>query len=144
MRGLGSNPSRVMLVSALLGTLACGGADPEQLAASHTLRRGAQHHGGRLNVSLYTKSFFPDVYEEVQGMEIGDVGGPLKVEEGYSVFKILERKREKTPYNAESQRRARAYVRIDKSKRGYVSFVRNLRDKYPVEVFGENLGQIKD
>lgn len=120
------------------------GADAEELAVSHTLREGAGHHRGKLNVSLFTQSLFPDIYQEVQDLEVGDVGGPLKVEEGYSVFKILERGREKAPYNDESQRRARAYVLIDKSKNSYVNFVRDLRGKYPVEVFAENLHQIED
>ena len=41
-----------------------------------------------------------------------------------------------------AQRRARAYVHIDKSKRGYVKFVRNLRQKYPVKIIEENLQKI--
>ena len=55
---------------------------------------------------------------------------------------MLERTREQIPYNAESQRRARAYVRIDKSKRDYVRFVRNLRNKYPVEIIEGSLEKL--
>ena len=54
--------------------------------------------------------------------------------EGYSIFKVLDRHQKLAPYNASSRRRSMAYVKIDKSKRGYVKFVRGLRDKYKVDV----------
>ncbi|MFT7696466.1 MAG: hypothetical protein ACI8P2_005102, partial [Candidatus Latescibacterota bacterium] len=47
----------------------------------------------------------------------------------------LDRKREKAPYNADSKRRSIAYIKIGKSRNGYVSFVRGLREKYPVKFF---------
>ena len=65
----------------------------------------------------------------MQNLEIGQVGGPVKTAAGYSIFKILERKQEKAPYNRESQRRSTAYVKVDKAKRSYVKYVRSLRDK---------------
>jgi parvulin-like peptidyl-prolyl isomerase len=118
------------------------GADPGELAIRHTLREGALHHGGTLNLNLYTQSFFPDIYRVVQGMQPGQVGGPLKIDAGYSVFKVIDRTKELTPFNDEAKRRARAYVHIDKSKRGYVEFVRDLRQKYPVKIIEENLQKI--
>ena len=118
------------------------GADPGELAIRHTLREGALHHGGKLNLNLYTQSYFPDIYRVVQGMQPGQVGGPLKIDAGYSVFKVIDRIKELTPFNDESQRRARAYVHIDKSKRAYVKFVRGLREKYPVKIIEENLQKI--
>jgi peptidyl-prolyl cis-trans isomerase C len=125
-----------------LSQLLKDGADPGELAIRHTLREGAQHHGGKLNLNIYTQGFFPDIYRVAQGMQPGQVGGPLKIDAGYSVFKVVDRIRELTPFNDEAQRRARAYVHIDKSKRGYVKFVRNLRQKYPVKIIEENLQKI--
>ena len=118
------------------------GADPGELAIRHTLREGAQHHGGNLKLNIYTQTFFPDIYRAAQDMQPGEVGGPLKVDTGFSVFKVVDRTRELTPFNDEAVRRARAYVHIDKSKRGYVKFVRNLRQKYPVKIIEENLQKI--
>ena len=119
------------------------GADAAQLVREHSLRTGlAHHHDGEIRLNLYTRGFFPDVYEAVQQLEVGDIGGPVKVREGYSVFKILDRAARKNPYDKETQRRARAYVRVDKSKRGYVRYVRGLRDKYPVTIFDENLEMV--
>ncbi len=119
------------------------GADAEALAAEHTLRPGAAHHDGRLNVSVFTRSFFPVLAEKVQEVEVGGVGGPFEVAMGHSVFKVLEREAYKDPYNEESERRARAYVRIGKANRGYTEYVRGLREEYPVQVFEDRLRRIE-
>ena len=119
------------------------GADAEALAAEHTLRPGAAHHNGRLNVSIFTQSFFPVLAEKVPEVEVGGVGGPFEVPMGYSIFKVLEREAYKDPYNEESERRARAYVRIDKAARGYTKYVRGLREEYPVEIFEDRLRRVE-
>lgn len=117
-----------------LGAELRAGGDAAALAERHTRREGSLHHGGQIQLNVYTQGLFPVLAAAVPEVAVGEVGGPLKTEQGYSVFKVLERTREPIPYHAESQRRARAYVRIDKSKRAYVRFVRNLRNKYPVEI----------
>ena len=118
------------------------GGDAAALAQHYTRREGSLHHGGQMQLNAYTQGLFPVLSAAVREVAVGEVGGPLKTERGYSVFKVLERTREQIPYNAESQRRARAYVRIDKSKRDYVRFVRNLRNKYPVEIVEGSLGKL--
>ena len=119
------------------------GADAEALAAEHTLRPGAAHHNGRLNVSVFTQSFFPVLAEKLAGVEVGAVGGPFEVAMGHSVFKVLEREAYKDPYNDESKRRAKAYVRIDKAARGYSQYVRGLREEYPVQIFEDRLRRVE-
>ena len=58
---------------------------------------------------------------------------------GYSVFKILSREQKLLPYDDEAQRRALAYVRIDRGRNGYVSWVCGLRAKYPAKIYEERL-----
>ena len=125
-----------------LGDELRGGGDAAALAKRHTRREGSLHHDGQMQLNDYVQGLFPVLSAAVQEVAVGEVGGPLKTERGYSVFKVLERTREQIPYNAESQRRARAYVRIDKSKRDYVRFVRNLRNKYPVEIVEGSLEKL--
>ncbi len=117
------------------------GEDSEAIARQHTIRHGAAHHDGLLTVSVYTKAYYKDIFDAVQEAEVGQLVGPLRVPEGYSVFKVLDRHQKLASYDAESRRRAMAYVKIDKSKRGYVAYVRSLRDKYGVEV---NEDAVKD
>ena len=118
------------------------GEDPQTLYDKYSLREEAAHHSGRLDINAYNQAFFPEIAEIVQNLEIGQVGGPVKTAAGYSIFKILERKQEKAPYNRESQRRSSAYVKVDKAKRGYVKYVRSLREKFPVELKQEALQRI--
>ena len=118
------------------------GGDAAALAQRHTQREGSLHHDGQMQINAYTQGLFPVLSAAVREVAVGEVGGPLKTERGYSVFKVLERTREPIPYNAESQRRARAYMRIDKSKREYVRFVRHLRNKYPVEIVEGSLEKL--
>ena len=116
--------------------------DPQRLAQQYTRREESGHHGARLKLNMYTQNLYPRIYEAVQSLEVGEVGGPIKVEEGYSVFKVEERTRETYPYDDNSQRRAQAYVKIDKARNGYVNYVRGLRQKYPVAIFEENLARM--
>ena len=119
------------------------GADATPLAVQHTMREGALHHSGNLRLNVYTQAFYPSIYEAAQHLEVGEVGGPVPTGEGYSVFRVIDRGREKEPYNADTQRRARAYVKIDKAKRGYVHYVRGLRQKYSVTLFEENVAEMQ-
>ena len=118
------------------------GADAVELVVQHTRREGVLHHDGMIRLNIYNQGLFPILAEAVGEVAAGQVGGPIKTEEGYSVFKVLDRVREPIPYHGESQRRARAYLQIAKSKRGYVQFVRNLRYKYPVTIHEENLRKV--
>ncbi len=117
------------------------GDDPKPLARTYTTRPGATHHDGQLSLNTYTKAYYQDIYDVAEASEVGQIVGVVQTPEGYSVFKVVDRKREKLPYNADSQRRAIAYVKIGKSRRGYVSYVRELRKKHSVEIF-ENV--VKD
>ncbi|MBM3276748.1 MAG: peptidyl-prolyl cis-trans isomerase [Candidatus Handelsmanbacteria bacterium] len=118
------------------------GEDATALALKHTQREGAIHHQGQIRLNVFTEVFFQGINAAAQRLEPGEVGGPVRVREGYSVFKVTDKVREKAPYDAESRRRALAYVKVDKAKRAYVEYVRSLRDKYRVEVDEAALRQL--
>jgi peptidyl-prolyl cis-trans isomerase C len=122
------------------------GADAEQLIAKYDTRGVHGKKRGFVRLDAYKRLHYPHLYDLSQYMEIGQVGGPIKVAEGYSVFKIVDREAAKLkPFNAASKKRATAYVRINKAKHGYVEFVSALRKKYDVEIFPTNVpNMIKD
>ena len=120
------------------------GADPAPLARAHTRRPGADHHDGHLTLTPYTKAYYRGIYDLALALPVGQVGGPVQIQGGYSVFKVLDRYQKNHPYDATSRRRATAYVKIAKSKRGYVRYVRGLRDQYPVEEFADAIERALD
>ena len=120
-----------------------GDADAVQLAMDYTIRKERAHHEGRLVLSPV--GLYQDLYKVAKDLQVGDVGGPVKVRGGYSVFKVVEKQPPpKKPYHVFSQRRARAYVQIARSQKAYVQYMRGLHKKYSVEIFEENLLKIQE
>lgn len=122
------------------------GADAEQLIAKYDTRGVHGEKRGFVRLDAYKRLHYPHLYDLSEDMEIGQVGGPIKVAEGYSVFKIVDQEAATLkPFNAASKKRATAYVRINKAKHGYVEFVSALREKYAVKIFLANIpNMIKD
>ncbi len=120
-----------------------GGADAVQLARDYTIRKERAHHEGRLVLSPV--GLYQDIYKVAKNLQVGDVGGPVKVRGGYSVFKVEEKQPPpKKPYHIFSQRRARAYVKIARSQKAYVQYMRGLHKKYSVEIFEDNLIKVQE
>ena len=120
-----------------------GDADAVRLAMDYTIRKERAHHEGRLVLSPV--GLYQDLYKVAKDLQAGDVGGPVKVRGGYSVFKVVEKQPPpKKPYHVFSQRRARAYVQIARSQKAYVQYMRGLHKKYSVEIFEENLLKIQE
>ena len=119
------------------------GADAVQLAKDYTIRKERAHHEGRLVLSPV--GLYQDLYKVAKDLQVGDVGGPVKVRGGYSVFKVVEKQPPpKKPYHVFSQRRARAYVKIARSQEAYVQYMRGLHEQYAVEIFEDNLLKIQE
>lgn len=119
------------------------GADAVQLARDYTIRQDRAHHEGRLVLSPV--GLYQEIYKAAKNLQVGDVGGPVKVREGYSVFKVVEKQpAPKKPYHVFSQRRARAYVKIARSQEAYVQYMRGLHEQYAVEIFEDTLLKIQD
>ena len=116
-------------------------AEAETLAVRHSERAEVLHHNGRINFNVYTEQFFPSISGLAQDLAVGQVGGPVRTQRGYSVFKVVDRQREHIPYTEDSERRARAYVLIDKAQLRYVEYVRSLRKVYPITIHEDYLKQ---
>jgi parvulin-like peptidyl-prolyl isomerase len=115
------------------------GADAEALARQHSIRPGAAAHDGRIRLNEYNRPAFPGVYEAVAGLEVGQVGGPVPTAGGYSVVKVVDRRREKAPYDEQTRRLARSHVRAEKGRQEYARYVRELRGRHRVTVYEESL-----
>ena len=116
------------------------GEDPQDLIAEYYTRAVHEEVRGQIHLTRYSAAHYSGLLEYAQDVAVGEIGGPLKVPEGYSVFKIIgqEPARPK-PFGKASKKRAGAYVQLEKAKRGYVGYVRQLRDKYEVSIFANNV-----
>ena len=118
------------------------GADAVQLATDYTIRPDMADHKGQLALSPIGR--YKDLYKAAKSIGVGGIGGPVKTDDGYSVFKVLEKHPPpKKPYHAFSQRRARAYVMIERSQKAYVKYIHELHQKYSVKIFEESLMKIQ-
>ena len=117
------------------------GARPDSLVERYSTRTETMHHGGEIRLNAYTKPFFPEIFEVATELEVGEVGGPVALPNGYSVFKILSREQGQLPWDDDSRRRAIAYVKIDRARKEYVAWVRGLRSKYPVKIHEKSFRQ---
>jgi len=116
------------------------GEDPQDLIAEYSTRAVHTEIRGQIHLTRYTAAHYSGLLEYAQDVAVGEIGGPLKVPEGYSVFKVVGQVPARPkPFGKASQKRAGAYVKSEKAKRGYVSYVRQLRDKYDVEIFASNV-----
>lgn len=110
------------------------GEDAAELARMHTIREGTAHHDGLIELTKHSR--FPELYKEAKGTEVGQVVGPVRLENGFSVFQVVEnRPPEVKPFDDESRRRARGYLRIEELRRGFVEYARGLRQKYGARTY---------
>ena len=113
------------------------GAPAGELARQHTIREGLDHHDGLLTLNKGTQFRYGEPLFEAAGkLSPGETGGPVELENGYSVFKVVSRVPPQVkPFNETSQKRARAYVKVDRYRRTFVEFVRILWEQHQVKVF---------
>jgi len=73
------------------------GRDFEELARLHSLRDWAARQGGEFG--LFPSTLYGDIGRIAATLDIGELYGPLPVPEGYSVFKLLDKKQTDTDLN---------------------------------------------
>ena len=78
----------------------------------------------------YERLAMPRLYKAVVEAEVGQIVGPVSVREGYSLFKLLDRKRGAIKPFDEVERKARALVRGEKKEARFEAFVDELMEKY--------------
>lgn len=117
------------------------GANAGKMARQQTIREGLDHHDGLIILNKGTQfRYGQPLFEAARKLAPGEIGGPVELEEGYSVFKVVSNVSPQVkPFNETSQKRARAYVRIDRYQRTFVEFLRILWEQHRVQVFADFL-----
>ncbi len=121
-----------------------GGEDMEQLAAGHTIRSDAE--GGHYHMHNHPseRRVFGALYDSVAVAQIGALNGPVKLDAGYSVFKVLERiPAHPTPFG-QAASRAKWWVQKEQEKALFDALFVRLREKHAAQivVFEERLSAL--
>lgn len=124
------------------------GAPLGDLAKKYSIRSlEYRDEEGRFHFHLFEKNFFGGFVELAEKAEIGVLTGPAKVNEGYSIFKVLSRERKRETF-AEAEWRVRSQLKREKNRKAFNQFTEEVRNKYAAKVvirednlnaaFGEN------
>ena len=88
---------------------------------------------GRFHVHRYESPQFGGFVEAVVEAAIGELTGPVKVQEGYSIFKVLSRERKRETF-AEAEMRVRSQLRRHRHRNAFNEYMEELRSRYESEV----------
>ena len=121
-----------------------GGEDMEELAADHTIRSDVE--GGHYHMHNHPseRRVFGALYDSVAAAQIGLLNGPVKLEAGYSVFKVLERIPPHSAPFAQAASRAKWWVQKQQEKELFDALFIRLREKYAAQIviFEERLSAL--
>ena len=106
------------------------GASMAELAAKHSIRPGdVRDDEGRFHVHHHESPQFGGFVEFAIDAETGVLTGPVRVREGYSVFKVLSRERKPETF-ADASRRARSQLRRKRHREVFNEYLETLRERY--------------
>ncbi len=88
---------------------------------------------GRFHFHIFEKAFLGGFVEVAEKAEIGALTGPAKVNEGYSIFKVLSRERKRETFQ-EAEWRVRSQLRREKNRKAFNQFIEEMRNKYAAKV----------
>ena len=111
-----------------------GGEDMESLAVRYSIRTHADKTRGRFHIHPMARTVYGALLDEAGKAEVGELTGPAEVEEGYSVFRVVERIAPKPEPFEKAERKARYWLRKEEEKRLYEELLRDLRKKHVSEI----------
>lgn len=88
---------------------------------------------GRFHVHRYESPQFGGFVEAAVEAAIGELTGPVEVQEGYSIFKVLSRERKRETF-AEAEMRVRSQLRRHRYRNAFNEYMEQLRSRYESEV----------
>ena len=112
-----------------------------ELADQYTKRQTSQGKGGVFHFHSIESIRFGELARRAREAPIGELAGPVQVEEGYSVFKVLSRERKQLAWDKKQKFRAKLMLERAQKDSMRVAFVHALREQYSanVQVFDQVL-----
>ncbi len=110
------------------------GAAFGDLAKRHSIRSlEVRDDEGRFHVHRYESPQFGGFVEAAVEAQIGELTGPVEVQEGYSIFKVLSRERKRETF-AEAEMRVRSQLRRERHRNAFNEYMEELHSRYESEV----------
>lgn len=110
------------------------GAAFGDLAKRHSVRSlEVRDDEGRFHVHRYESPQFGGFVEAAAEAAIGELTGPVKVQEGYSIFKVLSRERKRETF-AEAEMSIRSQLRRKRYRNAFNEYMEELHNRYESEV----------
>ena len=104
------------------------------LARAHSIRpTDMRDEEGKFHFHQYESAQFGGLVEAAFEADVGAIVGPVKLQDGYSVFKVLARNRPPETFE-EAEWRVGKHVKRRKAKRAFNEFLEELRAKYASQV----------
>lgn len=120
------------------------GKEFRELAAKYTIREEAKKNNGELG--FFPISEYGEIGQKAAEMKLGEMYGPIKVPEGYSLFELIDRKKNNA-LNSDSYESVKDDVKFKLKQKKYseeiISKTVELANKYDVQVDDDNLSSVK-
>ena len=132
------------VIEIILNELSAG-KDIRDLARQYTKRDSLKDRGGEFGYFPVTKH--GEIGKAAFKMETGDVYGPLKLEEGYSVFQLIGKKTDTTNYSKsyeEIREELITHLTLLKFEKFVNEYNAKLAHKYGVEIYEDVLNEIEN
>ena len=107
------------------------GKDMGKLAQEYTIRPGFKNKKGITN--YFPKTQWGEVGEVAQTLDKGELAGPIKSKSGYSVIRLLSKKRARSEPYVRIKNQVYRDCFFDKRKQGKTDFVEQLKKEYSIE-----------
>ena len=118
------------VTSQLLAELETGGESLSSMASIYSIRPGMKQELGRWHVHSHERFSQPQLYKAVQEADLNHIVGPVQVEGGYSLFKVVDRSGGQIQPFSEAETRARGLVRLQKKNQLFEQLVDELMAEY--------------
>ncbi len=106
------------------------GATLGMLARKHTIRLDMREEDGLMHLGEYERLTLPRLFKAVKAADLDKITGPVHVEGGYSIFKVLNRQGGEVSPFFQVEKKARALVRGEKREQLFEELIDDLLDKY--------------
>lgn len=100
------------------------------LAEQYTPQADTRDEAGLTHMGDYERLTRPLLYKAVQQAELNEIVGPIEVEGGFSLFKVLDRQEGELQPFSEVESKARALLRGQQREQRFEEWIDELMDKY--------------